>query len=58
MKYNSQSNTRLNYEIGESQLEKKTNWVNWINLSNPQPESWNEDNLIKKKSMLNDTRPR
>jgi hypothetical protein len=23
MKYNSQSNTRLNYEIGESQLEKK-----------------------------------
>jgi hypothetical protein len=35
-------------KLEKKQLKK--NWVNWINLSNSQPESWDGSNPIKSKS--------
>jgi hypothetical protein len=51
MKPNSQSNTILNDEIEKKKSIKK-NWVNWINIPNLQPRSWDEDNPIKSKSSI------
>jgi len=56
MKPDSQSNTVLIDEIEEkkSKLTKKKEkkWVSWVNLPNPWPGSWDEDNPIKSKSNI------
>jgi hypothetical protein len=55
MKSDSQSNTILNDEIRKKNQLKK--WVDWFKQSNSQPELQDENNPIKKNSMLKDLWP-